>query len=321
MKARSQELLDRAISAMVAAIEVYNKPGFHYRAESFTVLALNAWELLLKAKWLAMHNNKLDSLYVRDNTKKQHSRYKRTRSGAPLTQNLDYLSKKLVEKKVLDAACQKNLEALMELRDTTVHFYHNKKSDFEERLQEIGMANVKNFVLSSKDWFDEDLSRFNFYPIPLSFKMPTSVETASLSKYEESFLHYLEKLSEGDSDPNSRYSVRISIELHFVRSKDANAMPVRNTDDPNALPIYLTEEQFHEKYPLTYRELVNKCRERYTNFKENSIFHRIKNDVLEDPKFAYTRYVNPKNPSSTRQTFYSTAILEELDKHYQRAKS
>ncbi len=64
MKARSKELLDRAVAAMVAAIDVYNKPDFPYRAESFTILALNAWELLLKAKWLAANRNRLSSLYV-----------------------------------------------------------------------------------------------------------------------------------------------------------------------------------------------------------------------------------------------------------------
>jgi hypothetical protein len=50
MRSRSKELLERAISAMVGAIEIYNKPGFPYRTESFTILAINGWELLLKAK-------------------------------------------------------------------------------------------------------------------------------------------------------------------------------------------------------------------------------------------------------------------------------
>lgn len=53
MKARSKELLDRAVAATVAAIEIYNKPDFLYREEAFAVLAINGWELLLKAKWLA----------------------------------------------------------------------------------------------------------------------------------------------------------------------------------------------------------------------------------------------------------------------------
>ena len=52
MKSRSKELLDRAIAATVATIEIYNKPDFPYRSETFCILAINGWELLLKAKWL-----------------------------------------------------------------------------------------------------------------------------------------------------------------------------------------------------------------------------------------------------------------------------
>ena len=49
---------------MVAAIDVYNKPDFSYREETFSILALNAWELLLKARYLAHHSNDLRCLYL-----------------------------------------------------------------------------------------------------------------------------------------------------------------------------------------------------------------------------------------------------------------
>ena len=41
MKSKSNELLDKSISAMIAAIEVYNKPDFLYRGETF----LNLYEI------------------------------------------------------------------------------------------------------------------------------------------------------------------------------------------------------------------------------------------------------------------------------------
>jgi hypothetical protein len=46
---QSKELSEKSILAAVAAIEIYNKPDFHYREEAFALLATNAWELLLKA--------------------------------------------------------------------------------------------------------------------------------------------------------------------------------------------------------------------------------------------------------------------------------
>lgn len=50
--------------AAVAAIEVYNKPAFAYREEAFALLMTNAWELLLKAKWVMDHSDAEESLYL-----------------------------------------------------------------------------------------------------------------------------------------------------------------------------------------------------------------------------------------------------------------
>jgi len=317
MKARSRELLDRAIAAMVAAIDVYNKPDFAYRAESFTILALNAWELLLKAKWLAMNRNRLSSLYVREGKSHKRPRYKRTRSGSPLTHSLDYLAKKLTEQKVLDEACGKNLEALAELRDTSVHFYH-RSPELEERVQEIGMAAVKNFASAAQDWFNEDLSRFNFYLMPLSFVTPPpATQAVELNKAERNFLRYMKNLDDRDSDPNARYSVAINIEVRFVRSKSAAATPVRVTNDPNAPAVRLTEEQIRERYPWDYSELTRRCRERYSDFKVDKRYHQIRKQIESDRRFAHERRLDPNKPRP-KKTFYSPNILSEFDKHYQR---
>ena len=48
MKSRSKELLDRAIAATIAAIEIYNRPDFRYREAAFAVLVITDWESLPK---------------------------------------------------------------------------------------------------------------------------------------------------------------------------------------------------------------------------------------------------------------------------------
>ncbi|MEF1307950.1 DUF3644 domain-containing protein, partial [Vibrio owensii] len=45
-----QIMLEKSISACISAIEIYNKPNFMHREETFSILMTNAWELLLKAK-------------------------------------------------------------------------------------------------------------------------------------------------------------------------------------------------------------------------------------------------------------------------------
>lgn len=63
-KSKYSLLLEKSIQAVLSAIELYNKPVFSYREESFSILMVNAWELLLKAKKLKDNNGKLTCLYI-----------------------------------------------------------------------------------------------------------------------------------------------------------------------------------------------------------------------------------------------------------------
>jgi hypothetical protein len=91
---RSTRLLKKAEAALLSALELYNKPDFKYREESFSILMLNAWELLLKAKLLHDAANDLRSLHVYESrtnrsgrpSRKQYLR--RNRSGNAHTKSL-----------------------------------------------------------------------------------------------------------------------------------------------------------------------------------------------------------------------------------------
>src|SRR3954471_20106455 len=83
-------LVEKATQAAVAAIEVYNKPGFKYREETFAILMLNAWELLLKARILKENKNKLRSIEVWDSKASKGGRPgklapKKNRAGNTMT--------------------------------------------------------------------------------------------------------------------------------------------------------------------------------------------------------------------------------------------
>lgn len=322
MKARAKELLDRAIAATVAAIEIYNKPDFRYREEAFAVLAINGWELLLKAKWLADHNNKPSSLYVmeprtkKDGTKSHKLRVKQTRSGNPFTHSLDFLAKKLVEAKTLDPNAWANLRALLELRDSSIHFY-NRAGAFSTRLQEIGMATLKNFVAASKAWFQRDLSEFNFYLMPLSFvALPRQADALVLNHEEKRFLTFLQNLETTTATTNSPFAVTVNIDVKFTRSKADGALDVQVTNNPNALEIRLTEEQIRERYPWSYERLTEECRKRYDRFKIDDTYHTTRKQLLKDDRYGAIRFLDPGNPKSAKKPFFSPAIIAELDKHY-----
>ncbi len=315
-RARSRDLLDHAIAAMVAAIDVYNKPDFRYRSESFTILALNAWELLLKAKWLALHGNRLNSLYAREASIRKRHRYKRTSSGGYCTHGFVWLSKQLAEKKILDAACLENLNLLAEQRNLAVHFYH-RSPEFAERIQQIGMAAVRNFFIAVKDWFEVDLSTMNFYMMPLSFVPAPSVnQNVILTKDEKRFLEYLFEKIKASQDQNlGRYSIAIQMEVRFDCSRKPVTPAVCVSDDQGATKVYLEEQEIRTLYPWDYEELTRQCRERYCDFKVNSRYHALRRELEKNSKYARERRLDP-NKDRPKKTFYSPAILNAFDKQY-----
>ncbi|TRZ91893.1 MAG: DUF3644 domain-containing protein [Rhodocyclaceae bacterium] len=322
MKARSKELLDRAIAATVAAIEIYNKPDFLYREEAFAVLAVNGWELLLKAKWLADHKNQMRSLYVMearnklDGTKSKKLQVKPTRSNNPFTHSLDYLAKKLVESKILDSNAWANIQALLEMRDSSIHFY-NRSGAFPVRLQEIGAASLKNFVATTKSWFGRDLSEFNFYLMPLSFvTLPKQMDAVVLNHEEKNFLAFVASLEPSDDDADSPYSVTVNIDIKFTRSKTKDALGVRVTNNPDAPEVRLSDEQIREQYPWDYDRLTAECRKRYKDFKAVQEYHEVRKRLLKDKRFGVVRFLDPGNAKSAKKPFFNPNVLRELDKHY-----
>lgn len=328
MKSRAKELIDKAIAATVSAIEVYNKPDFRYRAETFCILAINGWELLLKAKWLKENNNKIYSLYVKvadrkkNGTKSKKLKIKRTRSGNPFTYSLDYLAKKLVEQRHLEQNAWGNIQALLELRDSSVHFY-NPPRNFADNLQEIGTASVQNFASLIEIWFKRDLSEFNFYLMPLSFiELPVETNAIVFNNEERNFLEYLAQLKTDEDESDTRFSVTAKINMEITKSKTDATLAVRIADSTNtdAPIVRLKEEDILRQYPWNYNTLTQKCRERYINFKSNQFYHDLRKSVCEEKKekLFIIRYLDPKNPKSPKRQLFKPEILNEFDKHYKK---
>ena len=176
--------VDKAAAAITSAVEVYNKPGFSYREETFAILALNAWELLLKAKVLKDTGDAVKALRVYE--------YKPLKSGAPSKKATLKLNRAKNAMSIslwacvgrLDASPAKladevkgNLAALTAIRDNSIH-YVTAGRDLVQQAQELAAACVKNFVILAKQWFARDMSAALNLVLPLSFvAIGTTVES------------------------------------------------------------------------------------------------------------------------------------------------
>lgn len=302
---------------MAAAIEIYNKPGIPYRNESFTILAINGWELLLKARWLNLHDNKRRALYVYT-MKGGRRRIKRTRSGSPFTHDLVYLAKCLLSKKELHRSVLTNLEVMLAFRDAAIHFFNSSK-EFETKLYEIGAACVRNFIHVIHSWFQRDVTELNQHIMPLTFiSLPSTTTASFLNAEERGFVSFLKNIDTSDADLESPYQVSLNVEIRFVRSKSVDATPVRISGHSSAIPVRLSEEDIRERYPLNYDELTEKCKKRYRNFKINGRYHDIRRSLQADQRYVHCRFLDPGSPKSVKKFLFSGTIFEELDRYYSR---
>lgn len=328
--ARSVRFLHKAEAALLSAIEVYNRPTFAYREETFVILALNAWELLFKAKLLAERKNNPRCLWTFEQRKIKSGQQskklylKRNRSGAALTHSLWKTITEIENHTPIkvDAAVKSNLEALIEIRDNTVHFVI-ASPQLAKQVLEIGTAAVRNFVELARLWFQHDLSGRHFFLMPIGFVDPPHAATAiDLSKDESRLIAYLAQLaSNATQGTTSPFNITLEVNLSFKRSTTASALAVAITNEAGAPQVTLSEEDFRRLYRWTYQQLIDQLKRRYMDFKINDKFSGVKKPLMVDPKFVRQRYLDPDNPRSSKKDFYSPTILSEFDKHYTRKPS
>ena len=309
---------------MTAAVEVYNKFDFPYRLESFASLAINAWELLLKARWLAKHRNRPQFLYVYQRKRKKNGELsvrkyiKRTRSNQPFTIGMVDLSRRMVENNELDRLAYRNLVVLSELRDCAIHFYEPSEI-FESRLYEVSAACVKNYCVALDMWFEIDLGGRDPWLMPLAFVLlPRSVDAVVGSTVEKQFLQFIERQIEMKETVDSTYSVAVNVDIRLNRSNSFGAAKARLTNEVGAVAVRLDEEQIGDRYPWDYKQLYRECMERYSDFKVDSKFHAARQTLEGDKRFAWLRYLNPANSSGTKKILYSPNILQAFDRVYTR---
>ena len=320
---RAARLLQNAEAALISAIEVYNKPTFAYREETFAILALNAWELLIKAKLLSVCNNDPRCLYVyfapktKAGQPSKKLQVKRNRSNNFMTMGLEGCAV-VLEKKgtTVPAAVRKNLEALTEIRDNAVH-YLNASPLLAKQVLEIGTASLRNFIELGKLWLDLDLSSYSLFLMPIGFLPATGATGITISNDERNVVNYLAGLmKESHDDKAQDYHVSLDVNISFKRTSAADAAAVIISNSPDAVHVTLSEEDIRKKYPWDAATLKARLRARYIDFKENDKYHALRKKLGADPQFKSTRYLDPGNAKSSRKDFYNPNIISEFDKTY-----
>jgi hypothetical protein len=288
MKAIYKQLLDKSIAAALAAIEIYNKPDFRYREESFVILIINAWELLLKAKILKDTKNRMSSLYIHFG--KNNRKIKRSRTGNPLTIELFGAMQKLS----LDAVVVENLASLVEIRDTAVHFYNDDGVRYV--VYTLGVAALRNYQHFVKDWFKRSLTAYHFYILPIGFShsfrtfRPLDLESTP-TVVAKLFRAVAEAQARTKTDSPFFFACEIATELKSAKkfAEPADITVKIDASAQQAAVVITQTKRKLDQYPFSFRELVERVKKSLPAVRVSLIPEMIKKHKLKDNE-AYSAY-------------------------------
>lgn len=163
-------LRDNANAAMMAAIEIYNKPNISYRDECTCILIINAWELLLKA---IISKNKQSIYYPKERNKP----YRTLSIGDCLSKCKPYFPQDIPFEPVA-----RNLDLLLIYRNNSTHFYNQK--GFSALMYPLLQTSIVNFKDTMLSIFQKDIKDLiNIVLLPLSFG--ASLDPIEFFKKEE----------------------------------------------------------------------------------------------------------------------------------------
>lgn len=154
-----RHFLRNAKAAMMAAIEIYNKPGFAYRDECFIIMLLNAWELILKA---ALSKKGKSVFYP----KKRKEPYRTLSWRDALTKAETFFPKEIHPLPV-----RRNLDLLGTYRDNAIHFYNI--NGFGSVIYALAQTSIVNFRDLMEKVFGVELEdEITWQLMPLGIKPP-----------------------------------------------------------------------------------------------------------------------------------------------------
>ena len=327
MSAIKESLLENSKSAIIAGIEIHNKPIFSYRYEVASILIINAWELILKA-YIVEYKPEV-RIIRKDGTTK------------PFEECLSFVSSVIGNS---FRTTEENLNKIYEFRCNVIHFY---KDNFDAILYSLLHKSVYFYNKLIKKYFNNDLSEeTNLILLPIGFKPFVSPidflnkesilkeSSNAVQTFIKSIIHSTEKLNEEGIEESILTGFNVAVvnenrvknaDIIAAITKDSSKASIyvnkiidgKISNDDDAQKISIEEESlFKTVYTLKYNQVTLKCRQIYSDFKQGAKFNKIMKSIKDNPEIHRKRYLDIVNKTGAGQDFYSNKIFEELNKNY-----
>jgi len=251
-------LRNNSKAAMLAAIEIYNKPQIAYRDECFSILIINSWELLLKA---ILSKNKQRVFCP----KKRNQPYRTLSIIDALGKVKDFFPANIPYEPVV-----KNVNALITYRNNTIHFYNEQGfSVIIYGLAQTNIINYRDLILSI---FNIDIANemtinllplsFGAQPDPIEFLQEAKVNP-SKNKAVAQFLRELSQSTielESQNFDTSRFLTVFTVNLQSVKKVSSAdvVVGVKGVADANEPLIITRQINPNISHPLRQCDILKK---------------------------------------------------------------
>lgn len=208
-------LSNNSRAAILAAIEIYNKPQIEYRDECFTILLVNAWELLLKAI-LSKHKQRI--FYP----KKRNEPYRTLSIQDAISKVKNFFPADISYEPVAQ-----NINMLVTYRNNAIHFYNQK--GFGVIIYGLAQTSIINFRDLMYSIFNFDIANeMTISLLPLSFgSQPDPIQFMQQAKVDppknKAVAQYLREISEATREleaqklDTTRFLTVFSVTLKSVK--------------------------------------------------------------------------------------------------------
>lgn len=318
----SKKIVKKSVNAVLSALEIYNKPNCNYREETFSILIVNAYELLFKAKLIKDSNEKMNAIYVyyypktkKGNSSKQ-KQIKKNRIGQPFTIDIYEAINRLEKLKLISNNLIENIKLMIEIRDNSIHLIN--KELLKGKLYQLSSASIRNYVLLLEKWFPEiNLKQYHFFITPLNFdEIVENYDTVSLNLAQKSFLKYIE-LADNTSEKEDEFDLLVKVDIKFVRNDKDESILLKYAHEGKKIEVELTEEMFKKMYPFDFKEMQEKVKEKCPQLKFDKKFNCIKNKMHMEGTGCRDRFLDFRKQKGTKKTYYNTAFVDKIIQKYQ----
>lgn len=282
----ARRMAANSLSAMLAAIEIYNKPRMEYRDEVTVLLVVNAWELALKA---ALKKANKPIFYK----KRRGEPYRTLAAEDALKQVAIH---KLFPSSVDGKALEVNVRALIEYRNRTTHLYAANLGEMIYPFLQTSVLNFRDFMLYH---FQKDLAdSITWQLLPLGAKAPSepvqfmkaTPSDKAIAEVQD-FIDDLRKIIvRAEADGADMQRVAAMYDVHMRSTKAVSSADLVVSVNPEGKPVIVKKTDPNESHPYSATELLARVNARRKGRRLNSYDHQAlcwKEDLRNNARMAW----------------------------------